>query len=324
MLFSNKRKVMISLLHIIDSVMKKVILITTSSFREKGLDDEYMVVYNPYNRKLTEEEAIQLVSKYQPIGMIAGVEPLTRKVIEQSKELRVISRCGVGLDSVDIQAAKDFGIVVTITPEGTTVAVAELTIGLILSSLLHIPLLDNGIRNGDWKGEKGKLLSGKTIGIIGCGRIGTKVAEICKCFSCHIIGFDMNIQKHENIEVMQFEDVLKKSDILTLHIPMNDKNKHIIGCNEINSMKQGSIIINTARGGLIDEDALYKSLCTGKLYSAALDCFENEPYSGKLLNAPNLIMTPHMGSSAIEARRAMEKQAVKNLMYELKVSKSNS
>lgn len=294
--------------------MDKIILTTTSSFKAEGFGTGYKIINNPYKRKLTENEVLELIVKYQPIGMIAGVEPLTGKVLERAKNLKIISRCGVGIDSVDMKAAKQLGIKVAITPEAPTVAVAELTMGLMLSALLHIPQLDIGIRNGCWKGPKGKLLSGKTVGIIGCGRIGSNVATICKAFGCEMIGYDPYINEHKIIELMPFEDLLKKSDIITLHIPINDENRNIIGRNEIILIKQGSIIINAARGGLIDEDALYDALCDGKLYSAALDCYVDEPYTGKLLDAPNLVMTPHMGSSAIEARAAMEKQAVKNLM----------
>src|SRR6056297_2069170 len=151
----------------------KNIITTTSSFGIMDFPKEFNVINNPYKRRLTQDEAIELIEKYQPVGIIAGVEPLTRKVLEKAKNLRVISRCGVGLDSVDLKAAKDFDIKVTITPDAPVVSVAEITLGLILALLRRINVLDSNIRNGGWKGPKGNLLSGKTVGIIGCGRIGS-------------------------------------------------------------------------------------------------------------------------------------------------------
>ena len=293
------------------------ILVTTSSFSIRDFDDDMNVVFNPYGRRLSENEVLGLIEKYQPTGMIAGVEPLSRKVLSAAKNLKVISRCGVGLDSVDLEAAVELGIKVVNTPDAPTRAVAELTIGLILSILRKIPQLDAKIRKGGWKGPKGNLLMGKTVGIVGCGRIGTTVAEICKAFGCEVIGYDRFIKNHMSINLVDLDELLGTSDIITLHIPMTKDNENLISEECIKKVKRGAVIINASRGGLIDEDALFDALSDGRLSGAAIDCFVEEPYSGKLSELDNVVLSPHMGSSTHETRRVMEQEAFNNLIKAL-------
>lgn len=294
------------------------ILTTTSSFSVNTFPIELNVIHNPYKRRLTEEEIKDLIIKYQPVGIIAGVEPLTRDVMMAAEKLRIISRCGIGVDSVDMKAAEELGISVTITPEAPMISVAELTLGLILSLIRKITILDAGIRKGGWKGKAGNLLSGKTAGIIGCGRIGTYVSKLLKVFGCEILGYDPYIKEHEICRMVSFEKLIKESDIITLHIPYTDENKNLIGTEQLKQMKSDSLLINAARGGLVDEDALYEALINGNLAGAALDCFRDEPYKGPLTELDNTVLTPHIGSSASEARLMMEKQAVDNLIGELR------
>lgn len=296
---------------------KMNILVTTSSFAIKDFDDDMNIVFNPFGRRLTEDEVLALIKEHQPIGMIAGVEPLTEKVLEAAENLKVISRCGVGLDSVDLTAANKLGIKVLNTPDAPTQAVAELTIGLILSVLRKIPILDSGIKNGSWKGQKGSLLSGKTIGIIGCGRIGSRVAELCRSFGCEVIGFDKFINSHPAIKMVCFDELLKTSDIITMHIPKTNENTNIISKDAFEIIKPGAVLINASRGGLIDEEALYEALVEGTLSAAALDCFVDEPYSGKLIELDNIVLSPHMGSSTYETRKVMEQEAFNNLIKAL-------
>ena len=293
------------------------ILITTSSFTINEFPNGINVIYNPFKRKLTEDEVLDLIEKYQPMGMIAGVEPLTRRVLEKAKKLKIISRCGIGIDSLDMEAAKELGIKVTITPDAPMVSVAELTLGLILGLLRKINILDAGIRKGGWKGPQGNLLSGKIVGIIGCGRIGTYVAKLVKSFGCRVIGCDPFIKQYDVCNLCGLQELLKESDIVTLHIPYSKDNHHLITDKELNKMKSNAILINTARGGLIDETALNNALKNGVIAGAALDCFETEPYSGPLTKLENTLLTPHMGASASEARGKMEKQALDNLVTEL-------
>jgi len=301
------------------------ILITTSSFAksdcsllETFVEQELQTVLNPYARKLTESEVSELIEQHQPVGMVAGVEPLTRKVLEKAKNLKVISRAGIGMDSVDLQAARDLGIVVTNTPDAPTIPVAELTMGMILSLLRSIHISDASIRHDDWVRPMGNLLHGKTVGLIGCGRIGSYLAELLSSFGCIILGYDPFVKKSDKFSIVSLEKILSDADILSLHIPYNQENHHFINAERIQNMKKGSLLINAARGGLIDEDALYNALCSGHIGGAALDCFEEEPYAGKLKDLDNVLLTAHIGSYAQEGRVLMEKQAVENLFRELK------
>lgn len=294
------------------------VLTTTSSFGIDSFPSLLNVIHNPYKRRLTEEEAISLIEQYQPVGIIAGVEPLTRKVLEKAKNLKIISRCGIGLDSVDLEAAREFGIKVTNTPDAPTASVAELTLGLILCLARRINNLDALIRNGGWKGPQGNLLKDKMVGIVGCGRIGTYVAKLVSAFGCRVIGYDPFINNHDICEMTTFDEVIKSADIITLHIPYSEGNRHMIGEEQLNKMKKSALLINAARGGLIDEVALYKALKAGQIAGAALDCFENEPYKGSLTELDNVVLTAHMGASAFEARTIMEQQAIDNLVNEFK------
>jgi len=295
------------------------VLCTTSSFDNKSAIPEGMIfVMNPFRRKLTEDEVARLIEEHQPVGMIAGVEPLTRKVLKNAKSLKVISRCGIGLDSVDLDAAKETEIIVTNTPEGPTRAVAELTIGLILSALRRINNADSKIREGKWERPMGILLYGKTVGILGCGRIGSYVARLCSVFGTHVIGHDPHINSHELCELVGKDELLEKSDVVSLHIPYSKENLHYIGKREISIMRDGAVLINASRGGLVDEVALYEALVSGKLAASAMDCFEKEPYTGDLAKLDNIVLTSHIGSYAREARDMQEKQAVENLIAALK------
>lgn len=300
------------------------VLCTTSSFNAP-FPEGYEVVKNPYKRKLTEEEIFNLVGETNPDAIAAGVEPLTRRVMQQGTNLKVISRCGSGLDSVDLTAAKDLGILVSNTPDAPVIPVAELTISFILSALRNTKSLDEKIRNNIWEDCQGALLNEKTVGIMGCGRIGTYVAKILKAFGCVVLGFDVTVTNHEFCQMTDLNTLLKKSDIISLHVPINQTNYHLIGQEAFDIMKHGVIIINTARGGLIDEKVLLKELESGKVKFAAMDVFEEEPYRGALLSCKeNTIFTPHIASSAKEARKKMEEETVNNLVKALALSEKSN
>lgn len=301
------------------------ILITTSSFGKN--DSSYLesltkngfaYELNPYARKLTETEIIGLIEEHQPIGIIAGVEPLNRIVLEKAKNLRVISRCGIGLDSVDLEAAKAMEITVVNTPDAPTIPVAELTIGMILTLLRKIHLSDASIRKNEWFRPMGSLLYEKTVGIVGCGRIGSYVAKLLEPFGCKIIGYDPIAISSHNIEITTIKNVLEQSDIITIHIPYSIDNRYFVDAAFLKQMKKGALIINAARGGLVNEEGLFDSLNSGHLAGAALDCFEEEPYIGPLKELENVLMTGHIGSYALEGRIMMERQSVENLLKEFK------
>ena len=303
--------------------MSKV-LITTSSFslgnfaQAKSLHDAGISLeMNPHGRRLSEDEIAELVAT-DVIAILAGLEPLTDRVLSNAKSLRVIARCGTGLDSVDLQAASRLGIDVFNTPDAPTQAVAELTIAHMLNSLRHISTTDSNMRSGKWTPTMGSLLATKTVGLIGVGRIGSAVAKLAQAFGTRVIGFDPVVSSHNSVELLSLDEVLNQADIVSLHVPINDQTHHILNANTISRMKPGSIVVNVSRGGLIDESALHDALKSQHLSGAALDCFEDEPYSGPLLQLPGVHVTAHMGSYARETRDLMEVEASTNLVNGLR------
>ena len=299
------------------------ILISTSSFAEHDktpLDllesSGFEVILNPYKRKLNPGEVVALARGCE--GIIAGTEQLTEEVLRQLTGLKAISRCGAGLDNVDVEAARKRGIAVKATPDAPTQAVAELTVALILNVLRRINFMDRQVRSGVWGKEMGGLLSGKTVGIVGLGRIGKRVAELLKSFGVKILASepkpDRKWVKENKVRLTSLEELLKESDIVTLHIPYTEENRNLINAGRLKIMKRGAILINTSRGGLVDEDALYRALKSEYLGGAALDTMEVEPYQGPLKELNNVILTPHIGSYALEARVQMEMEAAKNLI----------
>jgi len=290
------------------------IYVTMSSFCEFDntplelcKENNFNIEINSLNRKLTKDETIEYCK--DSIGIIAGTELFTSEILNNLTKLKVISRCGVGKDSIDIKEADKLGIKVLITPNGPMLAVAELTLGLILNLLRNINVLSNNVKNNKWKRSIGNLLLNKKIGIIGYGRIGNHVDSILNSLGAITTSYDLYDSKEK------FESILKNSDIITIHISGSDL---VLGSNELKQMKKGSYLINTSRGGVIDEECLYELLKNKHILGAALDVFNKEPYDGKLKELDNVILTPHIGSYTIESRIDMEVQAMSNLIRELK------
>lgn len=297
------------------------ILITTSSFGKedssvlKPLQDAgYEVILSPYSRKLSEEEVLSLLLEVKPVAMIAGVEPLTARVLEGAEGLKVISRCGIGLDNVDLTTARSRGITVLSTPDGPTQAVAELSVGLMLAGLRHIVETDTAIRSGKWRRPMGRLLGEQTVGIVGCGRIGSAVAELVKPFGTKLLGYDPYINGHPIIHLVSLDELLEEADIVSLHLSYGKSTHHLIDKQLLAKMKKGGLVINASRGGIVDEEALYEAIVSGHLGGACIDTFEEEPYTGLLTKLPQVVLTSHIGSYAKEARAKMERQAVLNLL----------
>ena len=298
----------------------KTVLATTSSFAKHApeilsyLNDKGLrFVNNAFGRKITEDELRLLLEKYKPVGLLAGTEPITQAILKEAKDyLKVISRVGVGWDNVDRKAAQELGIQVYRTEGVLNEAVAELTLGMILCALRTIPLHNSQVHSGVWQKGMGSLLQDKVVGIIGFGAIGQRVGELVKAFNARVIYHDPVPAKVSWAKALPLHEMLPQADIITIHASGSDQ---ILGEYELNSLcKQGMIVVNTARGGLVDEKALYKALVSGRVAFACLDVFENEPYSGPLCSLDNVILTPHIGSYALEARVAMEKKAVENLI----------
>lgn len=302
------------------------ILISTSTFnldnfselaeiRKSGIE----IKLNPFKTRLTNDQVTELLGT-NTIGLIAGLETLNEKVLAAAAALRVIVRVGTGLDSVDLAAAAKLEITVLNTPDAPTSAVAELTIGHILSLLRHIASTDRQIRNNIWQGQMGSLLETKTIGIVGFGRIGQRVADLVSAFGAKVIVSDPYLQT-QDYENCALDELCQKVDILTLHIPYTESTHNLISAKRIESMKRGSFVINISRGGLVDEDALLQALQSGHIAGAALDCFEQEPYFGPLSKLENVQMTAHMGTYARETRDRMEREASELLVKVLRQKK---
>jgi len=275
------------------------------------------LVFNPQERPLTEDELIPLLSGCQ--GFIAGLDAITRKVIENAPDLKVISRYGVGVDQVDLKAAKEKGVVVCNTPGANSNAVADLTFALLLGIARKVPLLDKKTREGQWPRSTGIELFNKTIGILGLGAVGKAVAKRASGFSMKILAYDpfMNHEyaRANGIKAVPFEEAVREADFVSLHLPLTDETRNIISGGIIKTMKKGAIIINTARGGLIDEKAAYEFLKSGHLGGLGLDAFETEPPgTSPLFTLDNVVVTPHTGAHTVEATNNMANMSVQNLI----------
>jgi D-3-phosphoglycerate dehydrogenase len=302
----------------------RTVIATTSSFAKESPEalelmekNGLKIVVNPWGRKLSEEELSQLLEEHKPVGLLAGTEPITRSALEKAQDyLRVISRVGGGWENVDRACAEQLGMKVYRTHGVLTQAVAELTIGLILSALRYISSNDRLIRQGRWQKPMGGLLYGKTVGIIGFGNIGQRVGELLTAFGAKVIYHDLEEITVSWAQAVSLPELLTEAEIITIHTSGKDK---IIGREELRKVcRKEVILVNTARGGLIDEDALQECLTQGRINFACLDVFEDEPYCGPLCSLDNVILTPHIGSYAKEARVLMERTAVENLLNGLR------
>lgn len=304
--------------------MQKLIF-TTSSFNFNNLVEidaienaGYELVLNPYGKRLTELQIAELLDDHV-VGMVAGVEPLTETVLKNARSLKVISRCGIGMDNVDMETARSLNISVFNTPDAPTISVAELTLAHIQALTHRITECDRSIRQGKWKALMGCLLARQTVGVVGFGRIGRAVTRMLLAFGARVLVYDTrSIETDKGIELVSLAELLSQSDIVTLHVPYSEDNHHLINRERLALMKASALLINVARGGLIDENALYSALQENRLGGAALDCFEQEPYTGPLLECENIQMTAHMGSYAREARDMMEQEAGSNLVRGLR------
>jgi len=302
------------------------ILVTPTSFgpaaqlppKDKLLLFASEVVYNPHSRPLTEDEIIPLLEGCD--GYLAGLDFITEKVLNVASSLKVISRYGIGCDRVDLNAAKNKGILVTNTPGANADAVADLTLGLMLAVARGIPMLDHSTKQGEWKRRTGIELGGKTLGLLGFGMIGKAAARRAAGFGMKIIAYDPYIDeeyvKENGIVSCTFEQVISDSHFISLHLPLLDSTKNIIGKESIAKMRTGAIIINTARGGLIDEAALNLALESGHLGGAGLDAYESEPpdAANPLYQRKDVVTTPHTGAHTAEASLNMATMAVDNLI----------
>ena len=273
---------------------------------------------NPFGRRLTEPELIKLI--HDVSILIAGTEPITTEVMEAAPQLQLIARVGIGLDSVDLEAARMRGIAVTYTPEAPAPAVAELTVGLMLDLLRSISRADRLMHSKHWKRFLGRRLDGLTVGVLGVGRVGKRVIRILRGGFPNVrilandIQPDFSFGEELDIEWVEKNKLYSNSDIVTLHLPLTQITNRLITEREIGMMKPSAFIINTSRGGIVDESALATALTSGCLAGAAIDVFDHEPYSGVLTDIEPCILTCHMGSMSEDCRAAMETEALEDVL----------
>jgi len=268
------------------------------------------VICNPFKRKISKSELRELLS-CGVTGLIAGLEPIDRDVMGMSR-LKAISRCGSGLSNVDLTVAKELGIQVCSTPDGPTTSVAELTLGVMLSMIRGVFRMNLDLHNGKWSKGIGAQLEGKTVVIIGFGRIGQRLAALMEPFKTRVLVVDPYLAKPmESFEVLPIEEALRQADIITIHC---SGDACILGEREFDVIKPGAFLLNAARGGLIDESVLVRAMDQGRIAGAWIDTFAEEPYIGPLCRYPQVILTPHVGSYTRECRQQMEMEAVDNLI----------
>jgi D-3-phosphoglycerate dehydrogenase len=262
-----------------------------------------------YEPEITTEQIAEKIGNFNVV-VVRGRTKLVKELIEKADNCQIIARVGVGLDNIDEDAAKVKNIRVINAVEGAITAVAELVVGLMLSMAREIPRADREIRNGNWikKEMMGSELKGKYLGIIGLGNIGKRLGRLARALNMNIIGYDIvpineEFSKEVGLMKADLDTLLASSDYVSLHVPLLDSTKHMINAEKLRLMKKTAHIVNTSRGGVIDEESLYNALKDGNLESAALDVFEIEPATGnKLTNLPNFIATPHIGAQTKEAQ----------------------
>jgi D-3-phosphoglycerate dehydrogenase len=261
---------------------------------------------------ITANELVRAIEDFDAI-IIRSRTQVTKQVLKAGKRLKVVARAGVGLDNIDLIATKKCGVIVVNSPEAPSNAVVELVLGLMLTLARRIPEANDSMKKGEWikKRLTGIELKGKTLGIIGFGRIGYQLAKKAGALEMRVLIYDIVIEKmmefvkEAGAHAVDLDELLGSSDFVTIHVPMLSHTKHMIGTEEISAMKNGAYLINTARGGLIDEKALRKALVNGKLAGAALDVYEEEPPRDiSLTGLKNVVSLPHIGSATVEAQRA--------------------
>jgi D-3-phosphoglycerate dehydrogenase len=268
------------------------------------------LVVNPKNRRLRAEEVGEVIAGFSVI--IAGTETITADAMAACPDLKAICRVGIGLDGIDLLAARRLGIAISYTPDAPSPAVAELAVGFIIDLLRGIGLADRGLRQGQWTRIAGTRIATSTVGVIGVGRIGSRVIRHLQGGfpGVRILAHDLAADRAlAGVEWVDKETLYRQADVVTLHVPLTAATWGLIGECELAIMKPNAVVVNTARGGIVDEDALGRALQRGTIRAAALDVFADEPYAGPLSQLPNVLLTCHMGSMTADCRARMEIEA---------------
>lgn len=264
-----------------------------------------------------EEDFLKVIGEYDAV--IVGADHMTAKVIEAGKKLKIICKHGAGVDNIDCEKAKEMGIPVTNVPATNSDAVADFAFGLILNTARKISANAFEVKRGKWNKDIGVDVCKKTLGIIGCGAIGRRVAKRGQGFDMRVLGYDPYVKESanlSNISLVDLDTLIKESDFISIHVPLTPDTRNLIGSKEMQQMKKGAFIINTARGGIVDENALYQFLTNGHLGGAALDVTEQEPIQADspLLKLDNVIITSHIASYSKESLNAVSMACARNII----------
>ncbi|HLE21948.1 MAG TPA: phosphoglycerate dehydrogenase, partial [Vicinamibacteria bacterium] len=270
------------------------------------------------------EELAEALPGYHGL-VVRSQTKVTREALAKASQLRVIGRAGVGVDNIDVEAASERGIIVVNAPTGNTISAAELTVALILALARHLVSADNSLHRGEWKRQSfiGMEVRGKTAGIIGLGQVGSAVARRLRALEMNVIGFDPFVPAERaqmlGVELSQLDELLERSDFVSLHCALTPETRHLLGAKRIRLMKSGARLVNAARGGLVDEAALLEALDSGHLAGAAFDVFETEPpgADNPLLHHTKVITTPHLGASTHEAQEQVAVDVAREVLQVL-------
>ena len=272
---------------------------------ELGLDENFEVDYRP---DITREELLRSVGGYDGL-LVRSRTRVDREVIEKASRLRLVARPGTGLDNIDVRAAESKGVAVVNSPESLVEAVAEHVILLMLALTRKLVLADSSVKAGRWAKDAltGSELKGKILGIVGLGRIGRRVGEIASRFGMSIVGYDVVPIAEETLRSLEcklasLDTLLSAADYVTIHVPLTPETSHLIDSRRLSMMKKTAFLVNTSRGGVVEERSLVEALKEGEIAGAALDVFETEPPGGATLSAPNIVLTPHIGGQTLEAQ----------------------
>jgi len=282
-----------------------------------GLDENFEIDYRP---DIAREELLRSAGGYDGL-VVRSRTRVDREVIETASRLRLIVRPGTGLDNIDVKAAESRGVAVMNSPESLVEAVAEHVILLMLALSRRLVLADSSVKAGRWAKDAltGSELKGKILGIVGLGRIGRRVGEIAGRFGMSITGYDVVPIAEETLRSLDcklapLDSLLSSADYVTIHVPLTSETRHLIDSRRLSMMKKTAFLVNTSRGGVVDEGSLVKALKEGEVAGAALDVFETEPPGGAILSAPNIVLTPHIGGQTFEAQAGATKAVGEKIM----------
>jgi D-3-phosphoglycerate dehydrogenase / 2-oxoglutarate reductase len=297
------------------------VAITPRSFRQTRGEHHDVLAESPLDvrfanqdRPLDEAELMELVRGCE--GLIVGVDPVTERVLEAGP-LRVVVKYGSGTDNIDLGAAERLGVKVSSTPGANARSVAELTIALLFALARHVVAHDRAVRAGSWSRLAAIELAGKRLGVVGYGAVGRDVARLATSLGMDVVAHDPFV-KSDEVKLVGLDDLLASCDAVSLHVPLDDSTRGMIGAKALGRMRSGALLVNTARGGLVDEGALADALLSGRLGGAALDAFAVEPPSGSpLLGLDNVVLSPHAGAATAEATQRTALQAVRQLLRDV-------